>query len=108
MGDDYGYFGSGSSGYAHYQQTFQSCFGGSGGSGGGGSGHHNNEPNWGCLVLLLEIGVLIIVPLYWGLTALHIAFHDLAGIEPITILIDLFGTPAFVYVVWSRIRSGRG
>ena len=35
MGDDYGYFGSGSSGYAHYQQTFHSCFGGSGGSGGG-------------------------------------------------------------------------
>ena len=106
MGDDYGYFGSGSSGYAHYQQTFKSCFGGSGGSGGGG-GNHNNEPNWGCLVLLMEIGVLILVPLYWILTALQIAYHDLAGIEPITILIDLFGTPAFVYVVWRILRFWR-
>ena len=92
MGDDYGYFGSGSSGYAHYQQTFKSCFGGSSGSDGG---HHNNEPDWSNLLTLLKIGVLIVVPLYWTVTALHIAFYDLASIEPITILIDLFGTLAF-------------
>ena len=105
MGDDYGYFGSGSSGYAHYQKTFQSCFGGSGGSG---SGHHNNEPDWSSLLTLLKIGVLVVVPIYWIVTALHIDFYDLASIEPITILIDLFGTPAFVYVVWGSIRSRRG
>ena len=105
MGDDYGYFGSGSSGYAHYQQTFQSCFGGSGGSGGG---HHNHDPDWSSLLTLLKIGVLVVVPLYWIVTALHIVFYDLAGIEPITVIIDVVGTPAFVYVVWGGIRSRRG
>ena len=105
MGDDYGYFGSGSSGYAHYQQTFQFCFGASGGSGGG---HHNHDPDWSSLLTLLKIGVLVVVPLYWIVTALHIVFYDLAGIEPITVIIDVVGTPAFVYVVWSRIRSRRG
>ena len=105
MGDDYGYFGSGSSGYAHYQQTFKSCFGGSGGSGGG---HHNNDPDWSSLLTILKIGVLVVVPLYWIVTALHSVFYDLAGIEPITVIIDVVGTPAFVYLVWSRIRSRRG
>ena len=105
MGYDHGYFGSGGSGYAHYQQTFQSC---SGGSGGGGGGHHNNDPDWSSLLTLLKIGVLVVVPLYWIVTALHIAFYDMAGIEPITILIDLFGTPAFFCVIWGRIRSRRG
>ena len=108
MGDDYGYFGSGSSGYAHYQKTFHSCFGGSGGAGGGGGGNHNQNPDWSRLLTLVKIGVLVVVPLYWIVTALHIGFYDLASIEPITILIDLFGTPAFVYVVWSGIRSRRG
>ena len=105
MGDDYGYFGSGSSGYAHYQKTFQSCFGGSGGAGGG---HHNNDPDWSSLLTLLKIGVLVVVPLYWIVTALHIAFYDLASIEPITVIIDMVGTPAFFCVIWSRIRSGKG
>ena len=105
MGDDYGYFGSGSSGYAHYQKTFQSCFGGSGGAGGG---HRNHDPDWSSLLTLLKIGVLVVVPIYWVVTALHIAFYDLASIEPITVFIDLLGTPAFVYVVWGRIRSRRG
>ena len=105
MGDDYGYFGSGGSGYAHYQQTFQSC---SGGSGCGGGGHHHNDPDWSSLLTILKIGVLVVVPLYWIVTALHIVFYDLAGIEPITVIIDVVGTPAFVYVVWSRIRSGKG
>ena len=105
MGDDYGYFGSGRSGYAHYQQTFQFCFGASGGSGGG---HHNHDPDWSSLLTLLKIGVLVVVPLYWIVTALHIAFYDMASIEPITILIDLFGTPAFFCVIGGRIRSRRG
>lgn len=33
MANDYGYFGSGSTGYAHYKQSFDRNFGGSGGSG---------------------------------------------------------------------------
>lgn len=37
MANDYGYFGSGSTGYAHYKQSFDRNFGGSGGSG----GNHN-------------------------------------------------------------------
>lgn len=34
MANDYSYFGSGSTGYAHYKQSFDRNFGGSGGSGG--------------------------------------------------------------------------
>lgn len=30
MANDYGYFGSGSTGYAHYKQSFDRNFGGSG------------------------------------------------------------------------------
>lgn len=48
MPNDYGYFGKGSTGYAHYQQTFNRCFGS--GSGGGGGGHRppdNNNNNGG-------------------------------------------------------------
>lgn len=37
MANDYGYFGSGSTGYAHYKQSFDRNFGGSGGGGGGGT-----------------------------------------------------------------------
>lgn len=37
MANDYGYFGSGSTGYAHYKQSFDRNFGGSG----GGGGNHN-------------------------------------------------------------------
>lgn len=107
MAEDYGYFGTGNSGYAHYQQTFKSCFGGSGSSSGGSGGNHNNEPDWGCLMLILEIGVLVIVPLYWILTAMHIMFHDFVSIEPITIFIDLFGTPAFFYVMYRINRFFR-
>ena len=36
MANDYGYFGSGSTGYAHYKQAFDRNFGGSSGGGGGG------------------------------------------------------------------------
>ena len=34
MANDYGYFGSGSTGYAHYKQAFDRNFGGSSGGGG--------------------------------------------------------------------------
>ena len=34
MANDYGYFGSGSTGYAHYKQAFYRNFGGSDGGGG--------------------------------------------------------------------------
>ena len=37
MANDYGYFGSGSTGYANYKQSFDRNFGGS-----GGGGHHNS------------------------------------------------------------------
>lgn len=33
---DYGYFGSGAGGYAHYMQSFHRNFGGGGGGGGSG------------------------------------------------------------------------
>ena len=39
MANDYGYFGSGSTGYAHYKQSFDRNFVGSG----GGGGHRNNN-----------------------------------------------------------------
>ncbi len=35
MANDYGYFGSGSTGYAHYKQAFDRNFGGSSGGAGG-------------------------------------------------------------------------
>lgn len=38
MANDYGYFGSGSTGYAHYKQAFDRNFGGSGGGSGSGCG----------------------------------------------------------------------
>lgn len=50
MANDYGYFGSGSTGYAHYKQSFDRNFGGSGGSGGNHNGGGNGS---GCGPLLL-------------------------------------------------------
>ena len=44
MANDYGYFGSGSTGYAHYKQSFDRNFGGSGGSG----GNHNASVAYHC------------------------------------------------------------
>lgn len=38
MANNYGYFGSGSTGYAHYKQSFDRNFGGSGGGNGSGCG----------------------------------------------------------------------
>jgi hypothetical protein len=37
---DYGYFGKGATGYAHYQQTFNRCFPGSSTSHSSGAGHY--------------------------------------------------------------------
>lgn len=60
MPKDYGYFGKDSSGYAHYQQTFNSCFG----SGSGGGGHrpsNNNGGSGGDNGCLEVIGILVAV-----------------------------------------------
>lgn len=59
MPKDYGYFGKGSSGYTHYQQTFNSCFGS--GSGGGGHRPSNNNNGGGDNGCLEVIGILIVV-----------------------------------------------
>ena len=57
MANDYGYFGSGSTGYAHYKQSFDRNFGGSGGSGGNHNGGGNGS---GCGPLLLIIVVAVV------------------------------------------------
>lgn len=49
MANDYGYFGSGSTGYAHYKQAFDRNFGSSSGG-----------DNSGCGILLL-IAVVVVV-----------------------------------------------
>lgn len=57
MANDYGYFGNGSTGYAHYKQSFDRNFGGNGGnrnSGGKGSG---------CGLLLLIVAVAVVAAL---------------------------------------------
>ena len=57
MANDYGYFGNGSTGYAHYKQSFDRNFGSSGGnrnSGGNGSG---------CGPLLLIVVVVVVAAL---------------------------------------------
>lgn len=51
MANDYGYFGSGSTGYANYKQSFDRNFGGS-----GGGGHHNSGGgSSGCGTLLFIV-----------------------------------------------------
>lgn len=52
MPRDYGYFGKGPAGYAHYITTFKRNRGGGGGSGGG---------NGGCFFLLLGAVVVLAV-----------------------------------------------
>lgn len=62
MPNDYGYFGKGSTGYAHYQQTFNRCFG----SGSGGGGHrppnnnNNNNNGGGDSGCLTAIGITVV------------------------------------------------
>jgi hypothetical protein len=60
MANDYGYFGSGSTGYAHYKQSFDRNFGGSGDSGGNHNGGGNGS---GCGPLLLIIVVAVVAAL---------------------------------------------
>lgn len=61
MPKDYGYFGKGSSGYAHYQQTFNSCFGSSSGGGGHRPPNNNNGDGGGDNGCLEVIGILAVV-----------------------------------------------
>lgn len=61
MPKDYGYFGKGSSGYAHYQQTFNSCFGSGSGGGGGHRPPNNNNGGGGDNGCLEVIGILVVV-----------------------------------------------
>lgn len=51
MANDYGYFGSGSTGYAHYKQAFDRNFGSSSGG-----------DNSGCGILLL---IAVVVAVAW-------------------------------------------
>ncbi|MBQ8646794.1 MAG: HFLK protein [Oscillospiraceae bacterium] len=53
---DYGYFGKGMTGYAHYMQAFDRNFGsGGGGNGGGGGGGH------GCLIAVIALLLILCV-----------------------------------------------
>lgn len=60
MQDDYGYFGKGASGYAHYTQTFNSCFGGSGNSGTGKSDHSADDVSWGFILKLFGLSAVLL------------------------------------------------
>lgn len=51
---DYGYFGKGSTGYAHYTVAYNRNFGGSSGGGGNGSG-------CGCLIAAAVVVLLILI-----------------------------------------------
>ena len=56
--DDYGYFGKGSEGYAHYKQAFDRNFGhGKKPSGGGGNFDHGS----GCLAVVGYILILLVI-----------------------------------------------
>ena len=59
MANDYGYFGNGSTGNAHYKQSFDRNFGGS-----GGAGHHNSGRNGsGCGTLMFILIVAVVAAL---------------------------------------------
>ena len=53
MANDYGYFGSGKCGYAHYKQSFDRNFGGSGGGEGQQWRRYDSAAGLCCLSLLL-------------------------------------------------------
>lgn len=63
MQDDYGYFGSGASGYAHYTQTHNACFGGSQHSTSGtGTGNHSaDDVSWGFILKLFGLSAVLLV-----------------------------------------------
>ena len=60
MANDYGYFGSSSTGYAHYKQSFDRNFGGYGGDGGNHNGGGNGS---GCGTLLFIVAVAVVAAL---------------------------------------------
>lgn len=60
MANDYGYFGNGSTGYAHYKQSFDRNFGGSGSSGGNRNSGRNGS---GCGLLLFIVAVAVVAAL---------------------------------------------
>lgn len=60
MANDYGYFGSGSTGYAHYKQSFDRNFGGSGGVGGN---RNSGGCSSGCGTLLFIVAVAVVAAL---------------------------------------------
>lgn len=60
MANDYGYFGSGSTGYAHYKQSFDRNFGG---SGGGGGNRNSGGGSSGCGTLLFIVAVAVVAGL---------------------------------------------
>ena len=67
MAKDYGYFGKGSTGYAHYMQAFNRNFGTGGPGGGNHKGNNNGDGNGcgtGCLLVVVAFLVLnfIIAP----------------------------------------------
>ena len=53
---DYGYFGTGDTGYAQYMTAFNRNFGGSSGGGGGGDGS-----GCGCLIAIAVVVVLVLI-----------------------------------------------
>ena len=56
--NDYGYFGKGTEGYAHYKQAFDRNFGqGKKPSGGGGNFDHGS----GCLAALLYVLIFLVI-----------------------------------------------
>lgn len=61
--NDYGYFGSGSSGYAHYRQTYNSCFGGNHSTGTGkGTGNHGaDDVSWSFIFKLFGLSAVLLV-----------------------------------------------
>lgn len=60
MANDYGYFGSGSTGYAHYKQSFDRNFGCSGGVGGN---RNSGGGSSGCGTLLFIVAVAVVAAL---------------------------------------------
>ena len=57
MSDDYGFFGKGLTGYAHYIKAYKDTRKGS-----GGGGHQNgNQPGLGCLFLIVAVIVIIVL-----------------------------------------------
>lgn len=57
--DDYGYFGKGATGYAHYTQSFNRNFGSGGGGGKRPSGGGGNSGCLSCFVFVFGIGGIL-------------------------------------------------